>query len=101
MVDEPAARNATKSTTTTTSSATPNVASETSDKTSCGNGLYVGPDTTCEFAQNVEDAYDDNGVGSYDVYSPVTGDSYWMTCSPDGSEVACTGGNNASVYFGG
>jgi hypothetical protein len=92
---------AAKRKTKTRRSGTPNVASETSNKTSCGGGLYVGPDTTCDFAQNVESTYDDDGLGSYDVYSPVTGDTYSMTCSPDGSEVACTGGNDASVYFPG
>jgi len=31
----------------------------------------------------------------------VTGDNYSMTCEPSGGEIACTGGNNASVYFPG
>ena len=32
------------------------------------------------------------------AYSPVTHKTYAMTCS-DGSQVVCTGGNKASVYF--
>ena len=97
--------------TSSTNSATPGVASEQptsgsgvpSNTTPCGGGLSVGPDTTCTFAQNVEASYQSNGTGTYDVYSPVTQDTYSMTCNPggDGTEIFCTGGSNASVYFPG
>lgn len=66
--------------------------------TSCGGGLSVGPNTTCAFAQDVQNAYNANGPGTMDVFSPVTGQTYSMTCSA-GSPHVCTGGNNASVYF--
>lgn len=34
------------------------------------------------------------------VHSPVTGRDYELTCAPlDGRLVACTGGDNAAVYF--
>jgi hypothetical protein len=82
--------------------ATPNVAHEqpgqSNNQTVCGNQLTVGPDTTCSFAENVRQKYDQEGPGTYEVYSPVTEKTYSMTCS-SGTPVACTGGNNASVYF--
>lgn len=65
---------------------------------SCGNGVSVGPNTTCPFALNVADAYRSSGSNVVDVYSPVTGKTYTMTCS-SGSPHVCTGGNDASVYF--
>ncbi len=70
----------------------------TSGTNSCGNGVSVGPNTTCPFAFNVADAYRSSGSNVVDVYSPVTGKTYTMTCS-SGSPHVCTGGNDASVYF--
>jgi len=65
----------------------------------CGGGLSVGPNTSCSFAQNVRDAYRESGGGSsIRVYSPVTKQTYTMSCTT-GSRTVCTGGNNASVYF--
>jgi hypothetical protein len=64
----------------------------------CGDGLSVGPNTTCAFAENVRSAYDAEGPGSVTAYSPVTNRSYVMSCSA-GSPVECTGANDASVYF--
>jgi hypothetical protein len=65
----------------------------------CGNdGLSVGPNTTCAFAENVRSAYESDGPGIVDAYSPVTGLTYTMSCSA-GPSVVCTGGNGASVYF--
>lgn len=86
-----------------TSTATPGVAYErpaeySSGETSCGDELAVGPDTTCAFAENVRSFYENQGPGTYEVYSPVTGKTYTMSCS-DGTPVVCTGGNDASVYF--
>ena len=66
--------------------------------TACGNGLTVGPNTTCPFAENVRAAYRVQGPGTVMAYSPVTRRTYAMTCS-SGSPVVCTGGNAASVYF--
>jgi hypothetical protein len=85
------------------SAATPNVAHASPGETSggqtpCGSGLSVGPDTTCDFAENVRSTYESEGPGTHDVYSPVTKKTYSMTCSA-GTPVVCTGGNNASVYF--
>jgi hypothetical protein len=68
---------------------------------SCGGELSVGADTTCAFAENVEnDYYAEIGSGSGSVvsYSPVTGKIYTMYCTA-GEPHECTGGNNASVYF--
>ncbi|HTZ88582.1 MAG TPA: hypothetical protein VMB05_18110 [Solirubrobacteraceae bacterium] len=84
------------------SGATPNVAHEapgqSNSQSACGDQLTVGPDTTCEFAQNVREKYDENGPGTYEIYSPVTEKTYSMTCGST-RPVVCTGGNNASVYF--
>jgi hypothetical protein len=85
------------------SGATPAIAYEApagtvSNETPCGGGLAVGPHTTCAFAENVRSAYEANGPGTAVVYSPVTQQTYAMTCST-GTPVVCTGGNDASVYF--
>lgn len=68
--------------------------------TSCGSNLSVGPNTTCAFASNVESDYYGSGGGyqNLDVYSPVTGRYYSMTCNP-GVPTVCRGGNNAVVYI--
>jgi hypothetical protein len=68
------------------------------NRTDCGDGLTVGPNTSCPFAQNVRAAYESSGSGILDVYSPTTGKTYRMYCT-SGSPVVCTGGNGASVYF--
>jgi hypothetical protein len=87
---------------TATQGGTPQVAHEqpgnSTGETSCGGELAVGPDTTCAFAENVRAAYEREGPGSYEVFSPVTEKSYAMTCS-NATPVVCTGANNASVYF--
>jgi hypothetical protein len=66
--------------------------------TNCG-GVFAGPNTSCPFAVNVEQAWLTSGsTGTFSVYSPVTGLSYVMNCSGYGP-VVCTGGNNALVEF--
>jgi hypothetical protein len=47
---------------------------------------------------NVQDEYYASGPGWISVYSPVTNRTYDMYCT-GGSPHACTGGNNAAVYF--
>lgn len=69
-----------------------------SGSTSCGADVSAGPSTSCPFALNVADAYRSSGSSVVDVYSPVTGKTYTMSCS-SGSPHVCTGGNDASVYF--
>jgi hypothetical protein len=69
--------------------------------TDCGSGVFAGPNTTCAFAMNVRAAYF-NAPGTsatVRVFSPVTHQTYTMSCSPAGSGVTCSGGNNASVTF--
>ena len=69
-------------------------------KSSRGASVYVGnSDTSCEFAMNTAEAYHTYGNGSdpFSVYSPVTGQTYRMTCTNAGS--VCQGGNNAVVYL--
>jgi hypothetical protein len=69
--------------------------------TDCGGGLHAGPNTSCDFAQNVQEAYNEapGESASVDVYSPVTGQTYTMDCSVAGAGVTCSGGNNASVSW--
>ena len=64
----------------------------------CGGGLVVGPNTSCAFAENVQAEYYRSGAGRISVYSPVTNRTYNMYCTSS-SPHACTGGNNAAVYF--
>jgi hypothetical protein len=64
----------------------------------CAADLVVGPNTSCEFASNVQAEYYNSGPGWISVYSPVTNRTYDMYCTAD-SPHACTGGNNAAVYF--
>lgn len=68
--------------------------------TSCGGDLSVGPDTSCPFARNVEQAYDQSSGGENKVtaYSPATGLTYTMNCT-GGSPHVCTGGKGATIYF--
>jgi serine/threonine kinase PknH len=65
----------------------------------CSKGLWVNSDTTCPFAENTRSAYAEaNGAEKIQVYSPVTGLTYEMTCT--GSPlVTCTGGDHAAVHF--
>jgi Glucodextranase, domain B len=64
----------------------------------CAEDLVVGPNTSCEFASNVQAEYYSSGPGWIRVYSPVTNRTYDMYCTA-GSPHTCTGGNNAAVYF--
>ena len=67
----------------------------------CGAGVYAGPNTSCDFAFSVRDAYYEapGATASVRAYSSVTGTTYAMHCSPSGAGVTCTGANNASVTF--
>lgn len=64
----------------------------------CGDGVTAGPNTSCAFARNVVSAYEQTGGGTVEVYSPVTHQTYSMSCTSSPPHV-CTGANNASVYF--
>lgn len=69
-------------------------------QSSRGASVYAGnAETSCEFAMNTAETYHAVGVGSepFDVFSPVTGTTYSMTCTSAGS--VCQGGNNAVVYL--
>ncbi len=69
----------------------------------CGGGVVAGPNTSCAFALNVQQAWQQapGTTNTVDVYSPVTGQTYTMTCGPAGTEISCSGANNASVTFPG
>jgi hypothetical protein len=71
--------------------------------TDCGGGVIAGPNTSCSFAQNVRDAWLDapGTTNTVRVFSPVTNETYTMSCSPSGRGVSCSGANDASVTFGG
>ncbi|HKG03043.1 MAG TPA: hypothetical protein VKB03_07665 [Conexibacter sp.] len=77
----------------------PSTSSGASGSTACGDGLSVNSVTSCPFARNVRDTYEGSGGAStIDVYSPVTAQTYRMSCS-GGVPVVCTGGNGAAVYI--
>ena len=69
---------------------------------SCGGLVFVGPDTSCPFAKNVEKAFvADTSFGktiTVKALSPVTGQTYVMHCTM-GSLYVCRGGTNALVEF--
>ena len=66
---------------------------------SCGDGISVNSVTSCPFARNVADVYRSSGGASViDVYSPVTGTTYTMSCT-SGIPTVCSGGNGAVVYI--
>lgn len=60
--------------------------------------------TSCQFAEQVRLAYGASGPAGpaprqVSAVSPVTGQSYTMTCSADGGLVVCRGGDDAVVYL--
>jgi hypothetical protein len=70
---------------------------------SCGGVVFVGPDTSCPFAKNVEKAYSHANKSSIwnatvRAFSPVTGRTYLMHCVGFSPHV-CRGGTNALVEF--
>lgn len=68
---------------------------------SCGGTVFVASGTSCQFAENVAQAYSNSlvhGDGTVTAVSPVTGQTYEMQCT-GGSPVICTGGTNAVVEF--
>jgi hypothetical protein len=80
--------------------APPAVADTYCGKSSRGASVYAGnSETSCEFAMSTAEAYHAYGNGShpFSVRSPVTGQTYSMTCTAAGS--VCQGGNNALVYL--
>lgn len=68
-----------------------------SASTSCGGGISVNSATSCAFGINVAAEYQyGGGSGTVRAYSPVTKQTYTMTCTGQ-VPVVCTGGNNAVV----
>ncbi|MFD5869100.1 hypothetical protein ACFWGD_10900 [Corynebacterium sp. NPDC060344] len=70
------------------------------------NLYYAGTSTTsCPFTKAVRDSFVDhyNATdqldGTITAYSPVTGQTYSMSCTDDGDYVTCRGGNNAVVHI--
>jgi hypothetical protein len=66
--------------------------------TQCGDRVVaVGP-TSCEFALNVANQMMSGAGTSFTAYSPITGESYWMTCSIEHhGSTTCRGGDGAQV----
>lgn len=74
--------------------------------TACDQNISAGSDTSCPFAENVFRAYAEDyqahgeqSSNKVTATSPVTGQTYSMSCNNDGTTVTCTGGNNALVTF--
>jgi hypothetical protein len=72
--------------------------SSSGGSTDCGNGISVNSNTSCAFAQYVAEGYRATGDSVIRAYSPVTDDTYAMTCSGSNPTV-CRGGNDAAVYI--
>ena len=84
---------------------TPTVSSPPAGSDPCDNsvGIEVGSPTSCAFAANVRSAYLAAGpkgeARTVTATSPVTGDTYRMSCGPELGIVVCRGGNNAVVHI--
>lgn len=77
---------------------------------SCGNFVFVGPDTSCPFAKNTDKAFKrarnspsatfrgNAWNATVRAFSPVTGHTYKMHCV-GASPIICRGGTNALVEF--
>lgn len=70
------------------------------------NNVYTGTaSTSAEFALEVRDEfvrnYLDTGelTGRIQVTSPITGQTYEMSCSDNNGFITCSGGNNALIYI--
>jgi hypothetical protein len=68
--------------------------------TVCGTSprvVAVGP-TSCSFALNVANTFMSGAGSSFNASSPVTGESYWMTCGIEHhGSTTCRGGDDAEV----
>jgi hypothetical protein len=66
----------------------------------CSGRLFVGPNTSCPFAENVEKAYESrNGnVSTISVFSLVTGKTYLVQCT-GWWPTTCRSDTNAIVEF--
>ncbi|MFT4201386.1 serine/threonine-protein kinase [Gordonia sp. (in: high G+C Gram-positive bacteria)] len=89
---------------TVTATETPTLATPPADSTPCDNTVGVGTTvTSCPFAASVRDAYLAAGskgqARTVSAYSPVTGQSYSMSCLPERGIVVCRGGNDAVVHI--
>lgn len=73
--------------------------------TGFSNATAETGNTSSEFAGNVLAVFNERAAatgefpGSLSVYSPVTGQTYTMSCWPAGGGARCQGGNNASVLL--
>jgi len=71
----------------------------------CDRNISANTATTCDFATSVFQSYaaeDQSGASpSTDIVtsSSATAQTYKMSCNYDGSQVTCTGGDNALVTF--
>ncbi|WBT09868.1 hypothetical protein PAB09_06165 [Corynebacterium sp. SCR221107] len=65
------------------------------------NVITAGANTSCDFAREVSHALTRSLLPrTVTATSPVTGQSYTMSCSNDANNlITCTGGNNATVYM--
>ena len=83
-----------------TATAAPAAAETYCGTSSRGAAVYAGnAETSCGFALNTAEAYHAYGKGTqpFNVDSPVTGQTYTMTCTAAGS--VCRGGSGAVVYL--
>ncbi|MCB0918016.1 MAG: hypothetical protein KDC39_05540 [Actinobacteria bacterium] len=70
-------------------------------ETQCADNVYAGAKTSCSFAMNVAGEYGSNpDAASISAYSPVTEQSYTLSCSGyAGGGTVCISNTGASIYI--
>ena len=85
------------------STRTPGSAPSWSESCGYGHGRLPGSPTSCQFAEQVMLAYNASGrwgeARTVRASSPVTHNSYAMSCVPRSGIVVCTGGDHAEVHL--
>jgi hypothetical protein len=78
-----------------------NLVNPSGGSTDCGSGLIAGSATTCNFSENVQEAWDDqpNESASVTAYSPATGIDYTEYCQPDGGYIYCTDSDESNSIW--
>ena len=69
--------------------------------TSCDATVAVNSHASCEFGLNVATAFEAAGRtdGHVKAYSPVTKQTYTLTCASANGITTCSGGKGAEIYL--
>lgn len=68
---------------------------------SCGDGVQVGPHTTCSFAGQVATEYEKNpGASTIEAFSATAGRDFTLNCEPwDEGGTICTSDTGAAIFL--